>query len=161
MIQVLGACAPASMRHRVGDVVEQLRTCCTQEGLSDLAGGCYIRGKLMMFLRVFNLDDWRMVLKLRILLPSFLLCFAVVALAADFAGEWKAEVHAKNETVIPFALDLKVDGSTLTGTLQYATRKPRALENGVIKGDEATFTVNEISEAGPYKMSYKAKLRGR
>jgi hypothetical protein len=101
-----------------------------------------------------------MILKLRTVLPAFLLCFAVVALAADFAGEWKAEVHANNGTVIPFALDIKTAGNTLTGTLQYATRKPRTLDNGVIKGDEATFTVNEMSEAGPYTMSYKVKLEG-
>jgi len=98
--------------------------------------------------------------KFRILLPSLLLCLAVAALAADFAGEWKAEIKASNGTVIPFALELKTEGTTLTGTLQYGTRKPKPLDNGVINGDEATFTVMEISEAGPYKMSYKAKLEG-
>src|SRR4029077_19666759 len=101
-----------------------------------------------------------MTMKFRTLLPLLLLCFAVVAAAADFAGDWKAEIKAPNGTVIPFALDLKTEGSTLTGTLQYATRKPKPIDEGVIKGDEITFSVMEISEAGPYKMSYKGKLEG-
>ena len=99
-------------------------------------------------------------MKFRTLLPLLLLCFAVVATAADFAGDWKAEIKASNGTVIPFALELKTEGSTLTGTLQYATRKPKPIEGGVIKGDEVTFSVIEMSEAGPYKMSYKGKLEG-
>jgi hypothetical protein len=89
-----------------------------------------------------------------------LLFFSAVAVAADFAGEWKAEIKTGNGTVIPFALDIKTAAGGLTGTLQYGTRKPKSLDNGVINGDEATFTVNEISEAGPYTMSYKAKLEG-
>jgi hypothetical protein len=99
-------------------------------------------------------------LKLRFLIPLLLSCFAPTAFAADFSGVWKAELKAPNGTVIPFALDLKADGNTLNGTLQYATRKPKPLENGVIKSDEATFSIIEMSEAGPYKMSYKAKMEG-
>ena len=101
-----------------------------------------------------------MTMKFRALLPLLVLCLAVVATAADFAGDWKAEIKASNGTVIPFALDLKTEGSTLTGTLQYGTRKPKPIEGGVIKGDEVTFSVIEMSEAGPYKMSYKGKLEG-
>ena len=96
--------------------------------------------------------------------PSFLavllLSLPLSAIAAEFAGEWKAEIHASNGTVIPFALDLKTEQNTLTGTLQYANRKPKPLENGVINGDEVTVTVMEMSEAGPYKMSYKGRLEG-
>ncbi len=94
---------------------------------------------------------------------KFLLLFslaAAAAWAADFSGAWKAELKAANGTVIPFALDLKADGNSLNGTLQYATRKAKPLENGVINSDEATFFIIEMSEAGPYKMSYKAKLEG-
>ena len=99
-------------------------------------------------------------MKLRFVFPLLLFCLAASALAADFSGAWKAELKTSNGTVIPFALDLKADGNTLNGTLQYGTRKPKPLENGVINSDEATFSIIEMSEAGPYKMSYKAKLEG-
>ena len=89
-----------------------------------------------------------------------ILCFVVSAFAADFSGAWTAELKTSNGTVIPFALDLKADGSALNGTLQYGTRKPKPLENGVINGGEATFSIIEMSEAGPYKMSYTAKIEG-
>ncbi len=99
-------------------------------------------------------------MKLRFALSFVFLFLAVSALAADFAGAWKAELKASNGTVTEFALDLKIDGNSLNGTLQFGTRKARPLENGVINGDEATFTVTDMSEAGPYKMSYKAQLEG-
>ena len=97
---------------------------------------------------------------MKVLLPLLLVCLGGAAFAADFAGAWKAELKAANGTVIPFSLDLKNEGNALNGTLQYASRKAKPLENGAINGDEATFSVNEMSEAGPYKMSYKAKLEG-
>ena len=99
-------------------------------------------------------------MKFRNFVTVILLCLPLSAIAAELGGEWKAEIHASNGTVIPFALDLKTEGNALTGTLQYANRKPKPLENGVINGDEVTFTVTEMSEAGPYKMSYKGKLEG-
>jgi hypothetical protein len=101
-----------------------------------------------------------MTVKYRTLLPLLFLCLAAVGTAAEFAGDWKAEIKASNGTVIPFALELKTEGSTLTGTLQYAARKPKPIEGGIIKGDEVTFSVIEMSEAGPYKMSYRGKLEG-
>jgi len=99
-------------------------------------------------------------MKLRFALASLIFGLALPAFAADFAGAWKAELKSSNGTVIPFALDLKSDGNALNGTLQFGTRKPRTLENGVIDGDEATFSITEMSEAGPYKMSCKVKFEG-
>jgi|SRR5437660_3973446 len=96
---------------------------------------------------------------MRNLLP-FLLFLCGVALAADVAGNWQAEMHASNGTVTPFALSLKTDGGTLTGTLQYGKRAAKPLEDGKANGDEITFSVTEMSEAGPYKMSYHGKLEG-
>ena len=101
-----------------------------------------------------------MTLNARILLPWLLLCLTLPAAAADLAGNWKAEVRTGNGTVITFVPELKTDGNNLTGTLQYATRKPKPLDKGVINGDEITFSVIEMSEAGPYTMSYKGKIEG-
>jgi hypothetical protein len=103
-----------------------------------------------------------MTVKIFTLLVSLILCLCLglTASAADFAGDWQAEMHLSNGTTTVFLLALKTEGSTLTGTLQYGKRNPKPLDNGAIQGNEVSFTVTEMSEAGPYKMSYKGKLEG-
>lgn len=98
-------------------------------------------------------------MKISKLIPLLLLLCGVV-LAADVAGDWQAEVKAGNGTVIPFALTLNTEGANLTGTFQYGKRAAKPLEDGKVNGDEITFSVTEMSEAGPYKMSYHGKLEG-
>lgn len=94
------------------------------------------------------------------LLASLLFSLCLVVSAADFAGDWTAESHLANGTVIPYALTIKTDGNTVSGTLHYAKRAAKTLDEGAIHGDEISFTVTEMSEAGPYKMFYKAKMEG-
>jgi hypothetical protein len=99
-------------------------------------------------------------LKNRALILVLLLCTALVAFAADFAGNWQFDVHAANGTTIPFVLILKTAGNTLTGSLKAGNRAAKPVDDGVVNGDEISFTVTAMSEAGPYKTAYTGKLDG-
>jgi hypothetical protein len=56
-------------------------------------------------------------------------------------------------------LELKTEGTTLTGTMQ-GMMGTDPLQNGTVNGNEFTFMVETKSPMGPLKITIKAKVEG-
>jgi hypothetical protein len=78
-------------------------------------------------------------MKKRLLLPALLiLSFVSVCLAADVDGKWTGLIAEQYE----FNIKVAAKGDSLTG-VAYVTGTPEIkIENGIIKGNEITFTIN-------------------
>ncbi|TSD63454.1 glycoside hydrolase [Inquilinus sp. KBS0705] len=70
----------------------------------------------------------------------FMICLAA-AVFADLNGKWTGNLTMADGNSIPVTYDFKVDGEKLTGTAQ-SPEGDVALENGKIKGDDFSFSVN-------------------
>ena len=74
-----------------------------------------------------------------------------VCLAADITGKWSGKVMDQFDVTYVF----KVDGEKLTGTTSGPDGDTITLQNGVIKGDDLSFTMammgNDIKVTGKVK----------
>jgi len=70
----------------------------------------------------------------------FMICLAA-AVFADLNGKWTGNLSMSDGNSFPVTYDFKVDGEKLTGTAQ-SPQGDVPLENGKIKGDDFTFSVN-------------------
>ena len=65
--------------------------------------------------------------------------------ADDVAGHWTGQMTVgAGAAAIPFVLDLKIDGTTLTGTFclrDCTTDKPQPIQNATVNGSSISFTV--------------------
>ena len=96
-------------------------------------------------------------MKARYLLSGLgiLLLLSATAWAADVAGQWKAQAQGADITIT-----LKVDGNTVTGTLDNSMAGPTDIKEGKIDGDEISFyVVRKISE-NETKITWKGKVAG-
>ncbi len=68
--------------------------------------------------------------------------------ADDLTGHWTGQMTVGiGAAAIPFALDLKLDGTTLTGTFcskDCTTDKPQPIQNAKLDGDSIFFTVTAL-----------------
>jgi len=80
---------------------------------------------------------------------------ALVALAADVNGTWKADFTSPDGTPRTNTFTLKADGQKLTGTVKGSEDETQ-IENGKINGDVLSFTAER-----PFgKFSYTGKISG-
>lgn len=84
-----------------------------------------------------------------------LLILGASALAADFAGKWIARAGD-----VDITLTLKVDGNTLTGTVDNPQAGPADIKEGKIDGDNITFYVVRKLGENEVKISWKGKASG-
>ena len=74
-----------------------------------------------------------------------LFAFATPLSAADASGHWTGQITlGASTTTVPFVLDLKVDGTTLTGTIclrDCTADKPQSFQNAKIDGDSISFSI--------------------
>jgi hypothetical protein len=93
---------------------------------------------------------WRLlwIVVLGLLLP-------LAAAAADISGKWKAEFTTPDGTPRVNTFTFKVDGEKLTGTVA-GSQDETPIANGVVKGDEISFTADRPFGA----FSYKGKVSG-
>lgn len=94
---------------------------------------------------------------MRKLLMSLVLT-AIVALAADATGTWKATMETPNGSR-DVVLKLKADGSALTGTISGRSGDT-AIENGKVDGDNVSFTVTRKMQDREMKTDYKGTMSG-
>jgi hypothetical protein len=83
-------------------------------------------------------------MKRKIFTTALLSCCFIICLAAVFAdlnGKWTGNLSMSDGNSFPVTYDFKVDGEKLTGTAQ-SPQGDVPLENGKIKGDDFTFSVN-------------------
>ena len=77
--------------------------------------------------------------------------------AADVNGTWKGAFDFNGNSV-PLALNLKVAGSEVTGTVEGLPTTPAEIHEGKIDGDNVTFWVNSDYQGTTYKLVYKGKV---
>lgn len=87
------------------------------------------------------------------------LCVAPLAGAADASGKWKGSFDL-NGTTVPTAMNLKVDGTTVTGTVESQVVAPAEIHEGKVDGDNISFWINVDYQGTPYKVVYKGKIAG-
>ena len=89
-----------------------------------------------------------------------LMVFIVSAWAADVAGKWIAEAP-NGQGTSEITLIFKVDGTTLTGTLDNSLM-PGAIEikDGKIQGDDISFHVLRAFGENEMKVVWKGKVVG-
>ncbi len=77
--------------------------------------------------------------------------------AADVSGTWKGSFDL-NGTSVPAALNLKVAGTDLTGTVDVPPNPPSEIHDGKIDGDNVTFWMNSDYQGTTYKIVFKGKV---
>lgn len=75
---------------------------------------------------------------------------AVAAVFADLNGKWKGTIATPDGNSIDVSYNFKVDGDKLTGSAASPMGEV-TLDNGKIKGDEFTFSVNVSGIDYPHK----------
>lgn len=84
-----------------------------------------------------------------------LLSMAGFALSADFAGKWIARAGD-----VDVALTFKIDGNTLTGTVDNPQAGPADIKEGKIDGETISFYVIRKMGETEMKISWKGKASG-
>jgi len=85
--------------------------------------------------------------------------FTFVAAAADPSGTYKAEVAGRNGNTQTLTINLKADGSSLTGAIVNA-RGEVAISDGKVDGDNVSFNVKRSFNGNEMVMKYKGKIEG-
>lgn len=93
-------------------------------------------------------------MKKKIFTTALLSCALVVAMAAaifaDLNGKWKGVISTPDGNALDVTYNFKVDGEKLTGTAESPMGTIN-VENGKIKGDDFTFSVNVNGTDYPHK----------
>jgi hypothetical protein len=84
--------------------------------------------------------------------------FALCALAADVTGTWKGSMETPNGSR-DVTLNLKADGSALTGTIS-GRQGDTPIQDGKVSGDNVSFHVVRRFNDQEFKMEYKGKVQG-
>jgi hypothetical protein len=79
------------------------------------------------------------------------------AWAADLNGSWKGAFDFQGNS-IAVTLNLKSDGTIVTGTVEGLPTTPTDIHDGALAGDTLTFWVNTDYEGQTYKLVYKGKV---
>jgi hypothetical protein len=97
----------------------------------------------------------------RIVVFATVLVFASLALAwaADVNGKWVAQVPGRQGGTQENTFTFKADGEKLTGTVTGA-RGEAPIADGVIKGDDISFTQTFEMQGNSIKVIYKGKVSG-
>ena len=66
---------------------------------------------------------------------------AASALAADVTGDWTATAQTPDGNSFQVTYTFKVDGATLTGSVQGPQGDPIAISNGKVDGNKITFDI--------------------
>jgi len=79
------------------------------------------------------------------------------AKAADVSGTWKGTFDFEGSSV-PVTINLKIDGTKVTGTVEGLPTTPTEIHDGALTGDTVSFWVNTDYEGQTYKLVYKGKI---
>jgi len=85
--------------------------------------------------------------------------FAMAAVAADVAGNWKATAEGPNGTM-ERTFVFKVDGNKLTGETTSAMLGKSTITDGKIDGDNLSFSITADLQGTELKLNYKGKVTG-
>lgn len=85
--------------------------------------------------------------------------FSFVASADDVTGTWKGTAETPNGT-IERTFVFKVDGKKLTGETTSQMMGKSTITDGVVDGDNLSFTITVKFQDNEMKLSYKGKVSG-
>lgn len=94
-------------------------------------------------------------MKTRLIVVLTLLVIAASAWAADFAGKWVADAAG-----VQIILTFKVEGNTLTGTVDNPQAGPTEIKDGRVDGDNISFYVVRRLGENDAKVMWKGKAAG-
>ncbi len=80
------------------------------------------------------------------------MAMTVISFAGDITGNWKGTVMDQFEINYTF----KVDGEKLTGSSKGPDGTDTAIKDGVVKGDDITFSLDIMGTATPIKGKIKS-----
>ncbi len=100
-------------------------------------------------------------MKYRVVMFSAVLVVAAIALvqAAGIDGKWVAQVPGQGGQTRETTFTFKAEGEKLTGTVS-GRQGDVAITDGVIKGDEISFTQSFNAQGNAIKLVYKGKVSG-
>lgn len=84
---------------------------------------------------------------------------AALAWAANIDGKWVAQVPGRQGQTQEQTFTFKADGEKLTGTVT-TQRGEAPISDGMIKGDEISFTQTFEMQGNSVKVIYKGKISG-
>jgi len=79
--------------------------------------------------------------------------------AADVTGKWTYEIQGRDGNTVAGTMNLKADGTTLTGTVG-GRNGDAEISDGKIDGDNISFNVVREFNGRKMTISYKGKLEG-
>jgi hypothetical protein len=77
--------------------------------------------------------------------------------AADLSGSYKGAFDYQGSSV-PLTVNLKIDGSTVTGTVEGLPTTPSEIHEGTLAGDIISFWINTDYQGQTYKLLCKGKV---
>jgi len=96
-------------------------------------------------------------MKLRL---TLLLCaLAAMVFAADVTGKWTYEQQGRQGNAQTVTLNLKADGSNLTGTISGRGGDTQ-IENGKVDGNNVSFSVTREMQGNKFETKYSGTLSG-
>lgn len=96
-------------------------------------------------------------MKIRLALLSCIL--AAVTWAADVAGKWSAQMPGRDGNTREVAMNFKVEGDKLTGTIG-GQRGDAEISDGKVSGDEISFSVVREFQGNQVKLNYTGHVSG-
>ena len=82
---------------------------------------------------------------------------AVIAMAADVTGNWKATAEGPNGS-LERTFVFKVDGNKLTGETTSQLMGKSTIMDGKVDGDNLSFTITVKFQDNEVKLTYKGKV---
>jgi hypothetical protein len=77
--------------------------------------------------------------------------------AADVTGKWKGQMGEGSREVV---LQLKSEGTKVSGTMSGPNGEPRPITQGELNGDNITLTVASEWQGSPVKLLVKGRVTG-
>jgi hypothetical protein len=90
----------------------------------------------------------------------FLLSLCTVCFAAGLDGTWESERQGPQGQTMKQTYVFKTDGNKLTGTISGGRGGDQEITNGVVNGNDFSFTVVRNFNGNEMKMNYKGKVSG-
>lgn len=84
---------------------------------------------------------------------------AIAVYAADISGNWKGTAEFGDRT-IERSFTFKVDGKKLTGETSSEMMGKSVITEGVIDGDDVSFTITGTIQGNEMTLHYKGKVHG-
>ena len=88
------------------------------------------------------------------------LILSVSTFAADVSGKWKWKYERSSGESTDVVMNLKQDGSKLSGTIQAAEVELKVQDGKIAPDGQVTFTATLERDSGPLKIDFSGKAEG-